>query len=129
MLELHRGCKLEYFEQMKGLLATHKPMILCLVKTLANSSKLITFYKKFESKWVWAAIPARSYSGGIIVLLNCNVGKVPPLVFSYYSLHLVFFAFKHSHWILLVVYISRSVLNQKEVWNNLTILSGLDLPC
>lgn len=64
------------------LIKTIKPLLVCLVETRADSSRVDRFCKKLPRHWEWAAILADGFSGGIFVLWNPIIGKVTPLAFS-----------------------------------------------
>ncbi|XP_039119691.1 uncharacterized protein LOC120255989 [Dioscorea cayenensis subsp. rotundata] len=103
--------------------------LFALVETRANEDRILRLCNQFARVWNWVAIPANGYSGGIIVFWLKHLGKITPVAHSHRALHLVFSSFADHPWIISVVYNAQHLKVQQRLWNELSSVSKLDLPC
>ena len=114
--------------RVKKLLNRLNLTFICLVETRADEDRTSRFCNKFSKRYDWAAIPARGFSGGIIILWRKGFGKITHVAFSRYALHLVITSGNPREWILSVVYNSQHIYTQHALWKSLSSIALLDLP-
>lgn len=105
-----------------------RPLVVCLVKTRANTNRVDCFYAKLPRSCYWAIILPWGFSGGIIVLWNKIVGWVSPISVSRRALHLIISSDSLANWIMLAIYNSTQVWSQCSLWNEFSKLSTLSFP-
>lgn len=110
------------------LIRIHKPSLVCLVETRANSGRIDRFRFKIPRSWHWAAIEADGYSGGIFILWNKSLGHVTPIVASRRALHIVISSSVFKNCVISIVYNSTFSRKQCLLWNELSKISKLHLP-
>lgn len=115
---------IDYIQEIMAIL---KPDFLCLVETKTNASRVHHFCNRFVKIWDWASIPSTSFSGGIIIMWNRNVGFVTPVAVSRSALHLIISSPEDS-WILTTIYNSQVYSDNKKIWYSLSNLYFLNSP-
>lgn len=110
------------------LIRSHRPALVCLVETRANSPRVDKFCKNISRSWNWTALLADGFSGGIIVLWRKSLGVVSPVAVSRRALHLVISPSSSITLLISVVYNANRLSSQRNLWTELSRLAALDLP-
>ncbi|XP_039123479.1 uncharacterized protein LOC120260105 [Dioscorea cayenensis subsp. rotundata] len=110
------------------IIQSHKPAVVCLVETRADSDRLDRFCRKIPKTWDWAAVLANGFSGGIIVMWHKSIGRVSPIAVSRRALHIIITDNSSNAFLISVVYNSYRICNQCYLWNELSRITLLQIP-
>lgn len=117
----------ETFTRVLHLIRSHRPVIVCLVKTRANSERVDCFCSKIPRHWEWAALLANGYSGGIIVMWNKEFGHVALFAVNK-ALHLIISPYPSSIFIISIIYNSNRLYSQHSLSLELSRLTNFNFP-
>lgn len=98
------------------------------METRADNGRIDNFCSKLGHNWVWAAIVAEGYLGGILVIWQKQLGKVTLIAISRYVLHVVVTSAKNETWILSTIYNPSRIQDQSSVYLELTNIASINFP-